>query len=293
MHKTNAQIGLVHASLPPPASYQQPDFELPALACCTHSHVIPDGGYTLVANASYLPAAAPEPRYMEMLDALSLARGVLVQVSIFGTDNSAMLATLARHPQRLRGVAVVGPDIGDEELLSMHRLGVRGLRFNLMLGGGVGLEAMARLAPRLARMGWHAELLVDGTLLPELAPALESVPCALVLDHMGCLPAEMELDHLAVRALRRFVQGDDRWVNVSGAYRLAKDIDDPRLAARVRALASDAPERIIWGTDWPHVACADMPDAGGLLNLVARWLPDPVLQRKVLADNPGRLYQFG
>ena len=294
MQNPNHHINLVHTSQPPPAHYGKPRFEVPAGACCTHSHVIPEGGYTLVKDHSYTPAAAPEPRYLDMLEALSLERGVLVQVSIFGTDNSAMLATLARHPDSLRGVAVASPDIGDDEMLEMHRMGVRGLRFNLMLGGGVGLEAMSLLAPRMAKIGWHAELLVNGSsVLPELLPVLERLPCPLVLDHMGYLPVEMELDHPAVRALLRLAKSDNGWINISGAYRLARDIHDPRLATRVRALAEDAPGRIIWGTDWPHVACAEMPDAGDLLNLVAEWIPDPRTRRMVLADNPAALYQFG
>jgi predicted TIM-barrel fold metal-dependent hydrolase len=228
-----------------------------------------------------------------MLDALGLDRGVVVQPSIFGTDNSAVVDAIARAPERLRGVAVIDPSVTDEDLQSLHQQGVRGARFNVMLGGGGGLKAMTELASRLAALGWHAEILVDGHLLPELAPALGALPCRLVIDHMASLRADVGVDSEPVRALRALLANRDTWVKLSGTYRLAEEPCDSRLAERGRTLVKDAPDRMVWGSDWPHVACSFMPDAGQMLNLLADWFhADAGTLQRVLVDNPARLFDF-
>jgi 2-pyrone-4,6-dicarboxylate lactonase len=178
-------------SLPPPKSHQKPRFEMPRGACDSHTHVIPADGWTLVPGANYTPAPAPAAAHLRMLDALGLDRGVVVQPSIFGTDNRAVVEAIARAPERLRGVVVVDPSIADDALRLMRAQGIRGVRFNVMLGGGGGVKALTELAPRLASLGWHAEILVDGHLLPELLPALKPLPCRLVIDHMASLRADV------------------------------------------------------------------------------------------------------
>ncbi|MBE2242684.1 MAG: amidohydrolase family protein [Burkholderiaceae bacterium] len=280
-------------SLPPPTQYERPRFALPAGACDSHSHVVPESGWSLVPGANYTPAPAPAETHLQMLDALGLSRGVVVQPSIFGTDNRAVVEAIARAPQRLRGVAVVAPSIPDAELQQLHTQGIRGVRFNVMLGGGGGLQAMTELAPRLAALNWHAEILVDGQLLPELAPALMALPCRLVIDHMASLRADVAIDSPPVRALRQLLADRDTWVKLSGTYRLADEASDWRLGKRGRTLLKDAPDRMIWGSDWPHVACSFMPDAGQLLNLLADWLnADAATLQRVLADNPANLFDF-
>ncbi|MBF5006903.1 amidohydrolase family protein [Diaphorobacter caeni] len=281
------------ASLPPPTEYQKPRFVMPRGACDSHTHVIPDSGWTLVPEATYTPAPAPAPVHLSMLDSLGLERGVAVQPSIFGTDNTAVIEAIARAPQRLRGVAVVDPSIADSELQKLHAQGIRGARFNVMLGGGGGFKAMTELAPRLAALNWHAEILVDGHLLPELQTALQALPCRLVIDHMASLRADVGLDSAPVRALRTLVTARDTWVKLSGTYRLADQVSDSRLAERGRMLVKEAPDRMVWGSDWPHVACAVMPDAGELLNVLAGWFDaDQAVLQRILADNPARLFDF-
>ena len=280
-------------SLPPPAHYERPRFAMPRGACDSHTHVIPEADWTLVPGANYTPASAPAEVHLRMLDALGLSRGVVVQPSIFGSDNRAVVEAIARAPQRLRGVAVVEPSISDAELERLHRHGIRGVRFNVMLGGGGGLNAMKDLAPRLAALGWHAEILVDGTLLPELASALQALPCRLVIDHMASLRADVGLDAQPMRALRALVDDRDTWVKLSGTYRLAETSTDGRLAERGRLLVRSAPDRMVWGSDWPHVACSFMPDAGQLINLLAEWFDaDAATLQRVLVDNPARLFDF-
>lgn len=280
-------------SLPPPAAYQKPSFAMPRGACDSHTHVIPETGWTLIPSASYSPHPAPAATHLAMLDALGLQRGVVVQPSIFGTNNAAVVDAIAKAPHRLRGVAVVAPSIGDNALQSLHERGIRGARFNVMLGGGGGLKAMTELASRLASLDWHAEILVDGHLLPELQPALQALPCRLVIDHMASLRADAGLDAAPTRVLRALVAERDTWVKLSGAYRLADQSTDERLAERGRMLVREAPDRMVWGSDWPHVACASMPDAGELLNVLAGWFDaDAAMLQRILVDNPARLFDF-
>jgi 2-pyrone-4,6-dicarboxylate lactonase len=280
-------------SLPPPVAYQKPCFAMPRGACDSHTHVIPHAGWTLVADANYTPAPAPASAHLAMLDILGIERAVVVQPSIFGTDNWAVVDAIAQAPQRLRGVAVVAPSISDAALLALHAKGIRGVRFNIMLGGGGGLKAMTELASRLASLSMHAEILVDGQLLPDLWPQLKALPCRLVIDHMASLRADVGLDALPMQVLRKLLAEHDTWVKLSGAYRLADVAADPRLAARGRVLLKEAPERMVWGSDWPHVACSFMPDAGELLNLLADWFQaDAATLQSILVDNPARLFDF-
>ncbi|UUZ78374.1 amidohydrolase family protein [Polaromonas sp. P1(28)-13] len=266
---------------------------MPRGACDSHTHVIPETGWKLVPDANYTPAPAPAPVHLAMLNVLGLERGVVVQPSIFGTDNAAVVDAIAQAPERLRGVAVVDPSISEAALQALHAQGIRGVRFNVMLGGGGGLKAMTELASRLAALGWHAEILVDGHLLPDLLAALTALPCRLVIDHMASLRADIGVDAMPTRALRTLLAERDTWVKLSGTYRLADAAADPRLAERGRMLVKEAPDRMVWGSDWPHVACAFMPDAGELLNLLADWFhADATTLQRILVDNPARLFDF-
>jgi predicted TIM-barrel fold metal-dependent hydrolase len=279
-------------SLPPPRRYEVPAFAVPRGACDTHTHVIPMGGWTLVPGATYMPAAAPADAQLAMLDVLTLDRGVIVQPSVFGTDNTAVIDAIARAPTRLRGVAVVEASVTDDALQALHTQGIRGLRFNIMLGGS-SLAAMKALAPRMAELGWHAEVLADGLRLPQLASALMALPCRLVIDHMASLRNDVGIDAEPMKVLRKLVAERETWVKLSGTYRLAGNPSDPCLAERGRVLTRDAPERMVWGSDWPHVACRPMPDAGRLLNVLAEWFDaDPATLQKILVDNPAELFDF-
>lgn len=274
---------------------QAPDFILPAGACDTHAHVIsPDvEAYPLVEDRSYTPAAATEAQYLDMLDTLGFSRGVLVQPSIYGTDNSYLLEVLARHPGRLRGVTMVSPEISDGELQRMHALGVRGVRFNLLFRGGPDLSQLERLDARIAPYGWHLQFLIDVRDLTSLAERLARLCCPVVIDHMGHLPAATGLND---PGFRRLLDGLERlgwWVKLSGAYRLGTRYPDfaeaDALACR---LVDTRADRLLWGSDWPHVAQQRMPDTTRLLNRLMRWAPSPALRHRILVDNPRELYDF-
>lgn len=271
-----------------------PAFKLPALACDTHAHVIAAGtAFPLVEDRSYTPPPAPEDRYLKHLDALGLARGVLVQPSIYGTDNRYLLQVLARHPQRLRGVAVVDGAISDAELARMHACGVRGIRFNLLFKGGVGLDALEHLDARIDELGWHIQLLIDIRELPDLLPRLQLLRSPVVIDHMGHMPVASGMQHPGFASLLRMVGEQGWWVKLSGAYRISGQFDDfADVTPWARRLIEASPQSMLWGSDWPHVALQRMPDTGRLLNQLLDWASDAQQRELILADNPARLYDF-
>lgn len=279
----------------PDPNPRPPAFAIPRGACDTHAHVIgaPER-FPFVAARSYTPPPAPMAAYLAMLDALRMDRGVLVQVSVHGTDNRAMVEALGASPDRLRGIAVVNADASDRELEDLARAGVRGVRLNTLFGGGVTPEHLDRLAERIAPLGWHMQFLIDARTLPELGPRIERLPVEAVIDHMGFIPVDAGIGNPGFQWLLRLLKGGRTWVKVSGAYRVSKTgapFHDATPFAR--ALLAAAPDRCLWGSDWPHVAVTGpMFNTGDLLELLPLWAPDEPLRRKVLVDNPARLFGF-
>lgn len=279
----------------PYADHEPAAFDLPEGACDTHAHVVSgDPGHRLVSDRSYTPPAAPEEDYLRMLEDTGMSRGVLVQISVYGTDNRYMLEVLGRHPDRLRGIAVLDPSVSSDTLVAMHDAGVRGLRINVLFGGGVGWQAMEELAAKIADLGWHLELLLDVRQLPDLLPRVTRLPVPVVVDHLGHMPAELGPRHPGFQALLTLLTHHEAWVKLSGAYRI--DAQAPEYpAARVLAegVLQAAPDRVVYGSDWPHVAVPyEMPNTGRLRNLLASWIPEGDLRRRVLVDNPAELYGF-
>ena len=287
---------------PPPREPSRPATAPPPKACDTHAHVFgPASRFPYADDRSYTPPDAPLAKYLGMLDTLGLARGVLVQGSAHGRNNAAMLDALARHSERLRGVAVADADTPAAELRRWAALGVRGLRFNhffrggaLHYRGGVPLSAARALAPLMAELGWHLQLWIDVKDLPDTIPVLTSLGLPVVIDHMGRTDARAGTSSPGFQSLLRLVGDGGCWVKLSGAHRLSTQAPD---YAEVRpfheALLRANPERLMWGTDWPHPRIeGDMPDAGRLLDLFQQWTPDHETRRRILAANPARLYGF-
>lgn len=274
---------------PDPAPRGPSRFAVPAGAVDTHAHVIGPPPY--VAARSYTAPQAPAAAYLAMLNATGMAHGVLVQVSVHGTDNRLLLDTLRHAGGRLRGVAVIAGDEGDAALLAMAEASVRGVRINNLYGGGVGPEHLERIGAICRGLGWHMQLLLDARTLPDLQSRLARVPVPLVVDHMGHFPAALGVGSPGFRALLTLVR-EGAWVKLSGAYRLA----EPPYAETVplaHALLDAAPDRCVWGSDWPHVAhWSAMPNVGGLLDVLADWAVDDDARQRVLVENPSRLYGF-
>jgi predicted TIM-barrel fold metal-dependent hydrolase len=285
-----------HARCPAPfPDYDSATFAIPHGACDCHAHVVSaDERYPLVDNRSYTPPPAPEEDYLAMLDGTGMDRGVLIQISVYGTDNRYMLDVLSRHPRRLRGIVVVDADIAEQELLRLHALGVRGIRLNVLFGGGIGMAALERLADKIAPLGWHVQLLLDARHLPELLPRITKLAAPVVVDHMGHMPAELGVEHPGFQALLSLVRDHGGWAKLSGAYRIdAEQPAYPHAARFAEALIAAAPQQLVYGSDWPHVAVPHaMPNTGRMRNLIGEWIDDDALRRLILVDNPARLYGF-
>lgn len=278
---------------PDPDPHGPVRFAMPQGAVCTHAHVIGGGpGYPFVADRSYTPPPAPPEAYLAMLESCGLAKGVLVQVSVHGTDNRLLLETLRANRDRLRGVAVASPDLKEAEFAAMKEAGIVGLRLNTQFGGGVGFDVLDRTESICRELGWHIQILADARNLGAIASRLSRLRVPLVLDHMGLFPAAEGIDSDGARTVLSLVR-DGAWVKLSGAYRLADSPPYAETAPLARALFAAAPDRCVWGSDWPHVAqWGVMPNVGDLLDLLADWLPDDAARRRVLVDNPRRLYGF-
>jgi predicted TIM-barrel fold metal-dependent hydrolase len=286
----------------PPRAVSRPRVPLPANACDTHAHVFgPSNRFPYAGDRSYTPPDAPLEKYLAMLDTIGFARGVLVQGSAHGRDNSAMLDALGRQPDRLRGVAVADADVAPAVLRQWNTLGVRGLRFNhffrdgqLHYRGGVPLGAAEILAPVMAELGWHLQLWIDVKDLPRTMPLLKSLRLPVVIDHMGRTDARAGTGTEGFQSLLRAVGDGWCWAKLSGAHRLSRNAPDyPDARPFHYALVRANPERLVWGGDWPHPRVeGEMPDAGHLLELFQAWTPDRAAQQRILVTNPATLYGF-
>jgi 2-pyrone-4,6-dicarboxylate lactonase len=280
---------------PPHPHPKKPSFAMPAGACDAHCHVFgPAAKFPYSRDRRYTPPDAPAGSLAALHRHLGIARAVLVQASVHGSDNAAMLDAISRDPANLRGVAMVEAAISDAELGRLHSGGVRAVRFNFVrhLGGAPDLATVERMARRIVPMGWHLVLHLDAEDLLEYESFLHALRLPFVIDHMGRVAAGEGLVQPPFKRLLDLVAGNDlAWVKVSGAERVSTTLGDfadalPFAAALVEA----APERVLWGTDWPHPNVREMPDDGALVDLIPRFASDEALRAKLLVDNPARLY---
>ncbi|EKS33953.1 hypothetical protein HMPREF9696_03073 [Afipia clevelandensis ATCC 49720] len=269
-------------------------FKVPRGAVDTHAHVIglpPD--YPFMPERSYTPPEATAQSYIAMLDTTGMTYGVLTQVSVHGTDNRLMVNALRAHRQRLRGIAVIPLDCPDKDKHELKDAGVVGLRINVLYGGGIGFEQVESYASLCKEMGWHLQFLVDARQLPELAPRLTKLPVPFLIDHMGHFPTTCGIENEGFKTLLSLVR-DGAWVRLSGAYR--NTVEGPPYRDTIpfaNNLVAAAPDRCVWGSDWPHVAnWGVMMGVSDLLDLLADWVPDSMLRNRILVDNPQRLFGF-
>jgi 2-pyrone-4,6-dicarboxylate lactonase len=278
----------------------------PAGACDCHVHVIgPKTRFPLSPERNYTPKDAPVDQLRAMLARLGLDRVVIVQPSIFGTDNACTLDAMQQLDEA-RGVAVLPGDVSGSTLDNLHRRGVRGLRVNIASGNALPLDAirerLTAAAQLCARNGWHVQVFMPSGTLQALAPVMRELPAAVAIDHFGMPPLGPDGDS-AVRSLQQLLESGRCWIKLSGTYRVAADPSDPRIVLLARRLAQANPERIVWGSDWPHTPAhgmthdeAEQPyrdiDTRALLDMVQTWFDDSCLQNQVLVTNPARLYDF-
>lgn len=276
-----------------------PGFALPAGACDTHAHVCgPESRAPYDPARIYTPPDSLLPAYEHLLRTLGVGRMVLVQPSVYGEDNSVMLKAMREASMPARGVAVVPMDVGADALAALHDAGVRGARFNLVdvkdPGAGLPLAAIAGVAARIAPLGWHVEFLVHVDDYPDFAAMFRDFPTEIVVGHLGYFRPGCPVDHPGFQGMLELAEEGRCWVKLTGPYRIARqDLPYADVDAHAAALVARAPHRLIWGTDWPHVMMKKtMPDDGRLTDVLARWVPDAETRRRILVDNPARLYGF-
>ncbi|MEN8993118.1 amidohydrolase family protein [Avibacterium paragallinarum] len=247
----------------------------------------------MISNRSYTPHAVTENQYLSMLKNTGMTRGVLVQISVYGTDNRFMQNVLSKHPEHLRGIAVVDPNISEHELEKMHEFGVRGIRINFLFKGGIGFNAVERLAHKIKHLGWHLQFLMDANSIAMLMPKLSSLPVIGVIDHMGHTAVSAGIGSLAMQNMIHLMQEKGWWVKLPGAYGISHQFPDFNdVSDWAKTLLHAASDQCVWGSDWTHVAIKQMPNTGDLMNQLPLWLDNQEDIRKVLVTNPQHLYDF-
>ncbi|MFT8244885.1 amidohydrolase family protein [Roseomonas sp. BN140053] len=272
-----------------------PGFPLPRRACDAHCHVFgPADRFPYAASRRYTPEDRPKEVLAALHARLGLERAVIVQASCHGTDNRAMLDALRWAPERCRGVAMIDDETSDAELGEMQAAGVRGIRFNFIgsLGGAPDMAVFHRAADRVRDLGWHMVLQLQGEGVRDMAPVIRDLRMPVVIDHMGRVDPAQGTGGAAFRTLLELL-GDPRiWVKLSGIERMCRA---PFTAALpfARALLRAAPDRVLWGTDFPHPNLATPVDEMELLSLLPAFAPEPADRQRLLVDNPAALYGFG
>lgn len=271
-----------------------PKERLPKGSVDCHFHVFEDPvRYPYTANRSYTPTLAPWHAFELMNDLIGADRAVLVHPSVYGHDHSTFIDTLIAHPQRLRGVAVLPPHASENEIARLHAVGARGTRVNVLFAGGNQLSDAEDLAKRIAPFGWHLQFLADVAANPGLPAQASRLGVPVVFDHFGH-PGIADPNHAGFKNLCAAVREGVAWVKISGAYRVVPAQDGWRaIMPFVDALLNANPERLVWGTDWPHPSIPEpMPDDVSLAEMVLGWLPDEGIRQKILVRNPEKLYGF-
>lgn len=270
-----------------------PRFVLPGMACDAHCHVFgPAARFPYAPDRRYTPEDAPREALAALHARLRISRAVIVQASCHGTDNRAMIDCIASDPASFRGVAIVDENFKDANYHSLHEGGVRGVRFNFVkhLGGAPDMNFFHRVIDRIRPLGWHVVLHLDAPDIAELAPMIETLPVTAVIDHMGRTPAKDGIGQAPHLRLLELVKSEHVWVKVSGAERIAEPPFDSAIPF-ARALMAAAPDRVLWGTDFPHPNLKHPVDEADLVDMLPTYGDAAALQR-LLVDNPARLYGF-
>lgn len=277
-------------------SPKKPDFQLPKGAVDAHCHVFgPAAEFPYAPERKYTPCDAGKDKLFALRDHLGFARNVIVQATCHGKDNSALMDACRAGGDLARGIASLGAGVTDAELAEMHDAGIRGVRFNFVkrLVDDTPKEVFTGIAERIAKLGWHIVVYFEAADLEELVPFLESLPTIIVVDHMGRPDVTKGVDH---PDFQRFVdlmaRNKNIWTKVTCPERLTvvgPPYDD--VIAYAARIVEQFPDRVIWGTDWPHPNMkSHMPDDGALVDYITKIARTPMSQQKLLVDNPMRLY---
>jgi 2-pyrone-4,6-dicarboxylate lactonase len=279
----------------------EPEFRAPPFACDCHFHVFGSAErYPYGTDLRYAPPLAPLDDYLALARRLGIERMVFVQPSAYGRDNACMLDAMREVPG-CRGIVDVDESVPDVEIEALHAAGVRGVRINMSPVKPLEAGFAARLLPRIERLdarcaeiGWHLDFLLPGWLTEELMGTLRRLRVDFTLAHMGMFLARDGVNQPGFQQLLDLLRhGEGRcWVKLTGVYRMSVAPGFTDGGPMAQALIEAAPDRIIWGSDYPHLSFADKVESIKLFNLFGQWVPDEVTRHKILVDNPGRLYDF-
>lgn len=287
---------------PGPLPPRKPRNALPQGACDTHVHILgPYAQFPQAPDRGYTAPEAPVDKLRQMMDTLGLARCVIVHVTAHGDDLRVTLDALRQLRPNARGIAIFNPNTADLEMNLLHQDGIRGIRLTPLIGDDPTFEDLERLTKRIARLNWHLVLMpASPQSWLKLAPRLSDLPVEVVLDHFAWrgwdIADSSGVNQPGFRALVDAAKTGRCWVKLAGPERFGKSAA-PRHAdvlPYARALVEAQPDRLIWGSDWPHVRSWDhpVPDDAALVELLAEWIPDETIRNRVLVDNPARLYGF-
>jgi predicted TIM-barrel fold metal-dependent hydrolase len=281
---------------PPDPNPTKPKFKLPPGACDTHVHLFgPSGKYRFASDSPYTSHDALPEMLFALQDAVGLSTAVVVSPGGYGSDYSMLADVLAAHPKRLRGIALMPESAPASEFERLGKLGVRGLRMISDKRGGHLPHFNRDMAARAHEHGWHVQFYPHGTDIIDYADRLMSLQNDIVLDHFASIPAAGGVDQPAVKTVLRMLDSGRVWLKLSGPMRCDRgDFPYAAVAPLARLFVKHAPEKMVWGSDWPHVNMAgrEMPNDGGLVDLMADWVPDEAVRNRIFADNAKALYGF-
>ena len=272
----------------------RPSFRMPSGAWDMHVHIFgPAERYPHVAKPHYTLPDGTLAQYRSLMPRIGIERFAIVQPSYYGTDNSCLLDTLAEAGDPARGVVMIEPDISDSELQSFKRRGVRAVRLDLFKRAREPLAAIQSYimdtAARVAPLGWHLQFYAPGYVVRDLMHFFRTLQIDFVIDHMGYMLEEDGLRSDDFSALLDLLGCGHCYLKLSGAYRIAKHRGYEFVEPVAKAIVERAPDRAVWGSDWPHISYSDR-DTGELVNLLERWAPSESARRKILVENPNRLF---
>jgi 2-pyrone-4,6-dicarboxylate lactonase len=280
--------------LRPLETISRPAFAVPAGAWDVHVHIFAAADrYPHVASPHYTLPDGNLVQYKALMPIIGMERFVIVQPSFYGTDNSCLLQTLDEVGELARGVVMIESDIEESKLLDFHERGVRAVRLDLFKRARLPLAEIqsyiAETEARIRPLGWHLQFYAPGYIVRDLIGFLRTLQTDFVIDHMGYMLEEDGLKSNDFAALLNLLDGNHAYLKLSGAYRIAKKRGYPFVEPVAKAIVERAPERALWGSDWPHISNSQI-DTGELLSLLERWAPAAHTRRKILVDNPNRLF---
>ncbi len=278
------------------ANARKPKLVLPPGACDTHIHLFgPAAKYPFASDSPYSAKDAPPEMLFKLQDVLGLSTAVIVSPGGYGRDYTMLADVLTKYPARFRGIALVKPDIPTSELARLSTLGVKGMRMMSSKRGQHVPNFDPEIAARVHEHGWHIQFYPHGTDIIDYADKLLSLKNDIVLDHFASIPAAGGVDQPAMKTVMKMLDTGRVWLKLSGPMRCTtQNLPYPSVTPMAQAFVKHAPERMVWGSDWPHVNLdgREPTDDGGLINLIADWIPDEATRKRILVDNANKLYGF-